>query len=387
MKKLLTVLCAVFVVFASANRVEAANYTPINGTTTTLQKCLVVDADAEIPASSFPFTIAPGAAVAASATTMPVYAGTTPATVTSTISFTAGEATTAGAASDGIANSTSKKYACKVITADFTGATYSEPGVYRYVITEGTGTNSAVVNDTVATRTVDVQVIDNNGALQIAGYAVYSGTVTAGPALSGTNAGTKSNRFVNNYTSNSLTIGKTVSGAGGSVDQYFKFTVNITGAGAGTVMTLDMSGAETSTHANNATTYTTTVMNTANTKDDDNSKAGQQLVANSSGEVTFDVYLHHGQSIVVKGVPNGASYTVTEAEANANGYTTTGQVTTATAVATAPTATITNARAWTPATGLNRYYRDAFIVTGCSVAAMVAWIVIAKKKKENEATE
>ncbi|MBQ8120660.1 MAG: hypothetical protein IJ172_07795, partial [Ruminococcus sp.] len=55
-------------------------------------------------------------------------------------------------------------------------------------------------------------------------------------------------------------------------------------------------------------------MNTANTKDDDTERTGQQLKADESGEIAVSFYIKHGQSVKLLGLPAGAKYTVTEAQ-------------------------------------------------------------------------
>ena len=63
-----------------------------------------------------------------------------------------------------------------------------------------------------------------------------------------------------------------------------------------------------------STIYTEAAMNTANTKDDDTERTGQQLKADESGEITVSFYIKHGQSVKLLGLPAGAKYTVTEAQ-------------------------------------------------------------------------
>lgn len=318
-------LSVIMVLTMSVLPVFADNYTAIAGTSTELTKYLVVPNNAEIPGAEFSFTVSAGNAVEATATTIKTWAGVNPELVkvnetaeTGKVTFVAGESTTAGAADDGIANSVDKKYASKTIKLDFSGVSFTEPGVYRYILTENASTNSAINIDTVPTRTIDVYVSDNEGALEISSYVVYEGTATeAGKLTSPAEAGkTKSTKFVNNYETHDLTVSKTVTGRSGSHDQYFEFTITVNGAGAGTVMTLDMTDAETAPHENTATTFGVEDMAAANTKDDDADKVGQQIIADANGSATFKVYMHHGQQVVLKGLPKDATYTVVETAAD-----------------------------------------------------------------------
>lgn len=346
--KLMAMALALFMVLSLAAPAKADNYDPtVKGTSTTLTKYLVVENDAEIPEAEFTFTVSAGAAVPGSATELPVLAGPNPELVkvntevqTGKVNFTAGETTYPGASGDGITDDDQKKYASKTIALDFSDVTFTEPGVYRYLITETTPTAPIeAVGETVTT--VDVYVEDDNGALIVAGYVAYDGTEPGAPKnneatgqpdadASHPEGATKDAKFVNKMDSINLTVSKTVNGNQGSKDQYFEFTITITGAGAGTVLTLDMSGAETSTTENAATTYDKADMDDANQRDDDPSptKTGQQIICNGSGNATVTVYLQHGQSAVLKGLPKGASYTVVETKDDTS-YKTEGEVLTA----------------------------------------------------------
>ena len=424
-----------FALMFSGTAVHAANYTAIPGTTTELNKYLVVDKDTEIPAAEFTFTVSAGNAVEATADTVKTWAGLNPELVkvnneaqTGKVTFTAGEAATAGAL-EGVATA-DEKYAVKTITLDFSGVNFAEPGVYRYLLTENAGTNAAITNDAEPVRTIDVYVEDNNGTLSVTGYVSYEGTVTDAanklatvdlaewetanpePAFAdaanptpeetqahdeweaareaeiarqaaltpnGAEASTpKSNKYVNKLDSADLTISKTVTGNQGSKDQYFEFTVTVNNAGANTVMSLDMTGAETATHENTATTFAKADMDAANAKDEDSQKDGQQIKADANGSATFKVYLHHGQEAVLKGLPKGATYTVEETAAA--GYTTTKTGDTGTIADADVTAAFTNNREGVIPTGL-----VVSITGGAALIALAgAGMYLNNRKKEEE---
>ncbi len=377
--------------FMATSGVAADNYTPVSGDDDALHitKYLVVDADTEIPAATFTFAVSEGAAVEATATTTKVWAGLNPSAVkvndvagSGTVTFTAGEAAAAGtgAAPDNVA--TTKKFATKDIELDFSAINFPEPGVYRYILTESGNNHASITNDPVATRTVDVYVEDNNGTLEVSKYVCYSGTVTAGPATAGTDAGTKSDRYVNELSTFDLTVSKTVTGNAGSRDQYFAITVEIANAGAGTVMTLSKNDSmEAATHANSATSYTEETMNAANNVDDDAQKDNQQIIADASGAVSKTFYIHSGQNFSILGLPSGATYRVTEAESGQNGYTTTGEVTTATAIAADTTVAITNNRTTVLPTGLATSISTGVVLMA---AAGLGIFALSKKKKEDK---
>lgn len=382
-----------FALMFSGTAVHAANYTAIPGTTTELNKYLVVDKDTEIPAAEFTFTVSAGNAVEATADTVKTWAGLNPELVkvnneaqTGKVTFTAGEAATAGAL-EGVATA-DEKYAVKTIALDFSGVNFAEPGVYRYLLTENAGTNAAITNDAEPVRTIDVYVEDNNGTLEVTGYVSYEGTVTdaanklatdAGNTPNGAEASTpKSNKYVNKLDSADLKVTKTVTGNQGSKDQYFEFTVTVNNAGANTVMSLDMTGAETATHENTATTFAKADMDAANAKDEDDQKDGQQIKADANGSATFKVYLHHGQEAVLKGLPKGATYTVEETAAA--GYTTTKTGDTGTIADADVTAAFTNNREGVIPTGL-----VVSITGGAALIALAgAGMYLNNRKKEEE---
>ena len=227
-----------------------------------LKKILVIKDDANIPKVSFDYTASAGDAVAATTTTHAVLAGVSPAKIkwveeqtktvtnandtfdvdnvgehsagTAGASFTlnyaaqdvhddnggkitgATDTYTMAAGSDNVllnntstavdGNSTGVYYAIKTMRLDFTECGFTEPGIYRYVITEDNSAQDGVTYDPTLTRTIDVYVADatytpyTSGAagetqnkLRIAGYVMYKGTVTDAPAKPGTaNPGTAS---------------------------------------------------------------------------------------------------------------------------------------------------------------------------------------------------
>ena len=438
--KALTKLLGVALALAlmlNGTAVFAENYTAIQGTTTELTKYMVVEQDAEIPDVEFTFEVSAGNAVEATADTVKTWAGLNPELVKvngtakeGVTTFTAGETTTAGPL-EGVATA-EQKYATKTIALDFSGVNYAEPGVYRYLLTETASTNSAVQMDSKPVRTIDVYVEDVNGSLQVTGYVSYEGTVTdaaktsatidltewetANPEPTFTDAANptpeetqahdtweaareaeiarqtaltpngaeastpKSDKYVNTLDSADLTISKTVTGNQGSKDQYFEFTVTVNNAGANAVMTLDMTGAETSTITNTATTFAKATMDEANQKDDDagnEGKAGQQVIADASGSATFKVYLHHGQEAVLKGLPKNATYEVEETAAA--GYTTTKTGDTGTIADADVTAAFTNNREGVIPTGL-----AVSIAGGFGLVALAGAGLILSNRKKNE---
>lgn len=275
---------------------EAYKYTAIGyqyGTETTYDftKALTVEDDANVPAVTFNFTVEKADAVAGTDTALPIYKTEVTPTI-APVTFTAGDSETS-----------------KTVSVSFEGVTFSEPGVYRYYITESADTPAYITNDPEADRTLDVYVQDDDtGHLAIAGVTFVNGRNSNPPTKSADNfdlpEGQKSNGYTNTYVSHDLTIAKTVTGNQASKDKYFRFTVNITNAGAGTKLNVDTS---------NATTAAITAdTNGATTVSGTNPSGNDAIICEADGSKTFDVFLQHGESIKITGLPDGASYTITE---------------------------------------------------------------------------
>ena len=308
--------------------------TEIGGTkTTTFDKYLVMDKQAEVPNASFKYAVTAGTAKAydvagkkfavlagvdADKVTMAGVGGTAEAAAAAnTIVFKQGDTTLndVNALVKDYDNAT-EKYAKKTATLDFSECRFTEPGIYRYIVTES-GTNQGVTNDADTTRVVDVYVNDASEGgehkLTIAGYVLHSNADDAPDVSLGENngsagsyVGTKSQGFTNSYDTSDILIRKAVSGNQASRDKYFEFTVNITGAVPGTVYDVDLTSADATTKTNAATI-------TAN----EGKTNPATLTVGADGTVTQKFYLAHDQGIVIQGVAKGSKYEVTE---NAEDY-------------------------------------------------------------------
>lgn len=217
---------------------------------------------------------------------------------------------------------TCQKYAKKTATLDFSACHFTEPGVYRYIITES-GVNQAVENDSLSERIVDVYIenaedshTDGNvttEGLKFAGYVLHSSedelpedvdaVALAAEEIdaSGADAGSKEAGFTNIYDSANLTIRKEVEGNQASHDKYFAVTASISDAVPGTVYTVDISKAQSVTEENAAT------------KEENEGQTNVTAITtdeNGTAEQTF--YLQHGQEITINGLSTDTSYKVSE---------------------------------------------------------------------------
>lgn len=312
------------------------NYgTTIEGTkTTTFDKFLVMDKQANVPNATFTYAVTAGnakaydvagkkfqvlAGVDADKITMAGVGGTAEAAAAAnTIVFRQGDGsdthdTTKDAYVKDLA--AGKKYALKTATLDFSAVQFTEPGVYRYIITED-GTNQGITNDADLTRVLDVYVNDASAdvdgtftkKLTIAGYVLHSNVddepdVSAGENFGSTGAYTdkKSQGFTNSYDTSDLTLRKQVTGNQASRDKYFEFTLNIAAAQPNTKYDVVIDDADATSKANAATI---------------DANVGQtnvtSITTDGAGKATQKFYLQHGQQITIQGLAKDTTYTVTE---------------------------------------------------------------------------
>ncbi len=319
--------------------VSAAKYAPVVGDSekANFDKYLVIDEQANVPNVSFEYTIAAGTAQAFNADkkTIEIYSGPTPENILFTgdvvadtdttdkkfeIAFEQGNSATAFAdkdATDYVKNlDAGEKYAKKTATLDFSNVEFDEPGIYRYIITETQGTEQGITYDEDSTRVLDVYVEDDNGALKVSAYILHAndGTVTIdgekygsdGNVISKANdedggLDSKSQGFTNEYTSYDLTLSKTVTGNQGSKDKYFKFTVKISGAVAGTVYDVDLSNADGTVKSNSATKAEYIGKETP-----------KSVTVGDGGTAEVVFYIQNGQNIKILGLAAGTAYEIEE---------------------------------------------------------------------------
>lgn len=374
-------------VFAADN-----SYQVVKGGSTTFDKYLVMDQEANVPNASFTYTIAPGTVKNYDVANkkVEVLAGVGTPTMTDEDPGTDGyqlvfkptdtlnkTLQTGDQVKD--FNADKQGYAKKTSTVDFSGVTFTEPGIYRYVITE-TGTNKAVTNDTNDKRYLDVYVIDENGVLKVSGYILHATDSEVGMGESqgsdGTQKDNKSQGFTNTYDTSNLTFKKGVSGNQASHDKYFEFTVEIKDAVPGTVYNVDIKGA-TPTSGSNAATIEANA-NKANVT---------KLTVDATGKVTQNFYLQHGQEITIQGIAKDSKYSVTEKaedyKSTAAGVENYADATSGTIVSTDLKTSYLNTRAGVIPTGVIMTVAPFAAVTLLGAAGMVK-IRMSKKREDDE---
>lgn len=296
--KTTAVLTALLVAGMATTPVMAAGttYAPVKGTNTPFDTTIYMRDTASVPNITFRYVVKAGAAQAASDGNLAVLAGNDGVTSTglptiADIEFTANDAK----AINGL-------FIKKTGTVDFSGVTYKEPGVYRYVVTE-TGEAQGVTHEDKAhkpedrTKALDVYVTDDgDGNLVVSSYVMHDNEY----AMAKQDLDDKDANFEHLLTTSDVTLSKKVTGNQGSRDEYFQFTVTIDGADNGTKFIVDLTNAD-----------ETTKTNAVNTTTHENPK---MLTAGEDGTITQDFWIQNGQSIIIQGLGGKTGYTVTEAE-------------------------------------------------------------------------
>lgn len=266
--------------------------------TVQITKYLVMDKDANVPNVDFEFTIAVGEQTTVGEGQV-VYGGVAGATITDKASFTK-DSTTYETKQDGdsVTIAEDQKYAKDDVIVDFSGVTFTAPGLYHYIVTEKDTSYTGIAKDT---KTYDLYVLV---AVDEAKDSV-DGLYIAGATFSHMDGDAKLAGMTNTYTTHNITLSKTVTGNQGDKNKYFEFTVTINNAIPGTVYnvtgnftaTTDLNGDE---QIDNPTTLTAT-----------------------GGTVEQKYYLKDGQNIVINGVADGSTYSITETNYTNDGYVTT----------------------------------------------------------------
>ena len=287
--------------------------------TASFNSVLLLNENSSVPNATINYSIAPGTGIAAvPGTSMAVLAPSadTGVTGTPTISnavFALGDATVTSV--DGVTIDADEKAVVKPISVDFSGVTFAQPGIFRYVITEPSSGNNMTydtqLNDTTNgtryQRVLDVYVIRNaEDEYEIGGFVLHevAGAVNEGE----TTAADKSSGFVNEYNTTGLTLECQVEGNQSSIDKYFAYTITMQNPGNSAFNVAadwaNASGAQNPV-ANPATSYTNEVITAANTN---------EWTSNADGSLSKTIYLKDGQKVALDGIPVGTAYSITVAE-------------------------------------------------------------------------
>jgi len=400
----------------------ATSYTPVSGTYCNFNKYLIMDAGDNVPHATFALTITPGTAISADTSdnsVMEVMAGVGTPTIAS-VTFAPGDptATEAGtnidisrtqadrtgtAGTDTVQLDAGEKYATKQATADFSSVSFSEPGIYRYIITETADTAHAaagIVHDTDTDRVLDVYVTDDgNGALVVSGYVLHTDEAnvvinttmgSADVASAGAALEDKTDGFTNEYVSKDLKVEKEVTGNQASRDKYFEFTVTVTGIADDDSYTVSIADDNDANTNDGSADATSGAEKTGGTIAANAGKTNPTTVTGTDLKAGQKFYLQHGQSVVIRGIALDAEYTVSE---NAEDYksevksgdTNTGVIGTIAGENKMATAGFTNTRSGIIPTGIAIAAGPAAAILLLGGARLVS--LLKKKREENDEEE
>lgn len=237
----------------------------------------------------------------------------------------------------------------------FEGYDFTAPGTYNFTVKEIAGSNPNILYDgTEYNVEVVVSMPDNYPASDTPVIREIKAK-----AANGDKAGNAA--FTNDKKANdSLTVSKQVAGAAANTADEFEYTLTLDGAQGSYDFVKHMkTGTET----------------------------GTLTIGDDSKNFFFR--LHHGESIEIKNLPDGATYTVTEAETNyTENFAVDGGKAQAGAVASGTIhngskVAYTNEKGFAPATGVNSDTMP-FVFGGLVVVAGAGALLISRKRRASE---
>lgn len=280
---------------------------------------------------------------------------------TNTTGYVTGSAPTIGEAAF------AAETAQKTVNVDFNATVFNVPGAYRYTIT---ATDPAVAGVELGDTTIYLDVYVSQSDCEGHGleYTYVFHTDSEAEAFAELAEGKKITGVTNTYASYDLTVSKAVTGNQGDINKYFKLTVTAELPDGKaypygeTAYTVDITGAEANPTASASTIYS--------------EMTNPATVTATELAAGVDFYLKNGQSIVIEGLPNGATYSVTEAN---EGYTQSPEGAIAGAIGgAAATAAFTNNKQGTIPTGV-----VLGTVSGIALLAGGAFGIVAIKRRKN----
>lgn len=303
-------------------------------TSATITKKVTKEANTYAPNTSFSFAVANGAAIPQDNILAGVTGG---AVMGSAVSFSPA------------AGDIGKTLLSGSTSITFNPGVFSKPGIYRYTVTENSGSYDGITYDTTV-KDLLVYVANGQNGFVIDGYTISD------------SSGTKNDAFTNDYGAtnglvNELTITNTVTGNQGDQTKPFTYTLTMTPAETGEKYLLILNG------------------DTANP------------IEVSTTAVQFT--LTHGQSAVLYGLSSGDAFSVVQTDYSGEGYTTTADLNDVPASGLTVSGSITadgqadfvNDRSVTPPTGLVQE-KAPYLVMLIVAAGLVALILFRRRDHE-----
>lgn len=199
----------------------------------------------------------------------------------------------------------------KYFTVDWSTVYFKEPGVYRWTVEKTVVDNDPTENEPSNNSSVFylfVFVTDNADALKVESYGLTSrANLDTAPDGAIDVKGALNDQYPSALVD--LSVGKIVTGDQGSKNKYFAFNINLkapTGSNAEDYNITYKNGSKDWDGSYEATAYNAS------------SGTNPNSVRVSATGTTFTLYLKHGQTASIVGLPYNTSYTITEVP---SGYT------------------------------------------------------------------
>ena len=322
MKRNISKTLAILVTLALVMSLAAVSAFAVSGGQTSFQKEFVVPESANVPSVEFEYTIEPGTAVPVGADNeIEIKAGIGSPTIESAVFPSNDDPATAVAADP---DDATKKIAVDNVVIDLSSVTFTESGVYRYVVTEVNGNLPGVTYDANAVRYLDVFVFpqdtDNDPTtpdeLAVTTYSlktvasnfekVYDDDLDTWKYQYVEEPTVKSSGYKNELETVDLAFSKKIEGNQADMTKRFEYTLTLSHVNPGTynleISSADVIGNDSNVTAENSA-YTITV--------------------GSDGTYTGTFYLTNADYVKVLDLNKGYSYSVTE---DAEDYTSTNGV-------------------------------------------------------------
>ena len=316
MKKTIKVL-AIVMTLALVMSLAAVSAFAVSGGETSFEKKFVIPSSANVPNTEFVYTIVPGTAVPIGADNeVAIKAGLTNAvdgvtypTIEHAVFPTNDNPATAVAADP---DDSTKKIAVDNVKIDLTGINFTEPGVYRYIVTETNNNVPGVIypENEAAVRYLDLFVFegdhDNDAStpdqLYVQTYSlktvasnfekVYDEDEGKWKYQYVTEPTVKSSGYENELETVDLSFTKDITGNQADLTEKFTFTLRITGAIPNSQYDVTVVGSNVITDGSGVT--------------------DGKITVDQDGAYTGTFSLTKGDVVTVSDLPVGYGYTVTE---------------------------------------------------------------------------
>ena len=314
-KRILTLALVAIMVAALAVPTMAADPAKITDGTVWFTKDFVIGTDVTaVPTQTFEFTLTGISGNSSADNKITNHTGVVNTNIVwgSSITSTGGSGTLNFGSSDSVGSGTVSK-SFSINFSGLIGNGITEPGVYSYTLTEKSNTGDGI---TYSDKTfyIDVYVgyetnASTDNTLKILNVVVSETKGTgSGNSLTygedgkidasenGGGSGRSGAVFTNTRTAYTLTVTKTVTGNQGDKNKHFTIHIELSNVSANTTYTI------------------------VPTCDDSLTPSNPTNITVTNGTGSTDVYLKNGESVTIKGLPYGTTYTVTETGAP-TGYT------------------------------------------------------------------